>query len=220
MKALSINDWAAVLFDFDGVLVNSMPVHVEAWNRATLEIYGTELSAETKKTIVGQSTRAIAAHIASSLGPEKQNELVHTKHTYLNEVLDYVEPFPGAREFMGLLREHNISYGIASNAPSTFVKGVVERVGFEVDVILGRDDVDRPKPAPDLYLLCAKKLAISVSQHDQVVVFEDSLHGLKAASQAKMIPIGISSHHGNEDLRSAGAVCVFSDFNDVMSSIV
>jgi len=197
-------------------LVDSMPVHVEAWNRATVEVYGAELSADTRRDIVGQSTRAIAAHIASGLGPNKQNELIQAKHRCIKTVSNLVQAFPGSKEFMSLLRELNIPYGIASNSTREFVSGVANRLEFEVDVVLGRDDVHKPKPAPDLYLLCAKTLGVSVANHERVVVFEDSLHGLKAAHQAKMIPMGISSHHNEQDLRGAGAVEVFSGFNDVM----
>ncbi len=219
MKALSITNWAAVLFDFDGVLVDSMPVHVEAWNRASADVLGSELDGEMKKEIVGQSTIAIAAHIVQNFGSSAQRELIEAKHDRLNSLMSEVDAFPGAKDFMELLKQAGVPYGIASNAPSQFVTGTARKIGFDVEVVLGRDHVSHPKPAPDLYLLCAKRLSISVTDHPRVVVFEDSLHGLRAAAKAKMIPYGIASHHDPKDLVQAGAQEVFTDFNDVIQCI-
>lgn len=212
---------SAILFDFDGVLVDSMPIHVEAWDRAAQILVDRQLTESQKESIVGQSTRAIAEYISQQLMGSLAwaAKLAAKKKDLVTGLADHVVENKGARQFMRQLDAAGVPYGIGSNAPREFVKQVCQCLDFgKFGAILGFEDVTRPKPAPELYLLCAKQLGVPVSQHPQACVFEDSLHGLEAGIKAGMIGLGIRSHQSAADLLAVGAQQTFLDFEDVLQS--
>lgn len=202
-----------VLFDFDGVVVDSEDIHVYAWDEATSKVLGEPLSAEFKKTILGHSTSAIARMIAPN-NTKVIQDLIMEKRESLKKNYGKVPLIEGIREFMNRLTSEAIPFGIASNSPRSFVSGVLDAIDLQVGVVLGVEDAQRPKPAPDLYLACAKKLEIKVSRHSEILVFEDSFHGVEAIKAAGMIPVGVTSQHKSQDLLRAGAKYTIQNFKD------
>jgi len=124
---------------------------------------------------------------------------------------------PGVAATFAFLRAEKIPYGIASNAPGAFVRQTVTKLGLQVPVVLGCEDVVDPKPAPDLYLLCAKRLGISIVDHGSVLVFEDSTHGIDAGVQAGMTAIGVMTQHDAATLKGAGASFVCYDLAEPLA---
>lgn len=209
----------AVLFDFDGVLVDSMPAHVDAWSEATRTLFGKGLSLEERRTIVGKSTRVIANLISDRRGNLQASiQLTNLKRESLFTQLHRVQLFPGVTDMLEYLQMRRISFGIASNAPRDFVQKAVATLNLPVDVALGCEDVVNPKPAPDLYLLCAKKLGVSPADHRRVLVFEDSTHGIEAAVRAGTYPIGITTHQTAKALRQSGARYTYPGFKELLAS--
>jgi HAD superfamily hydrolase (TIGR01509 family) len=207
-----------VLFDFDGVLVDSMPAHVEAWSSATRTIFGHGLDARERSAIVGKSTRVIASQIATWRNdPSQAAQLTVQKAEFLMSYVTKVEVFPGVVEMFTYLVERGIPFGIASNAPGDYVRATAAAMQFPVSVVLGCEDVAQPKPAPDLYLLCAKRLGLSPADHRRVFVFEDSTHGIEAALKAGATAIGITSHQPARALLNAGASKAYPSFLDFLA---
>lgn len=201
---------AGVLFDFDGVVADSLSAHLHAWGEAYQECFKKKLNPEVYLKITGHATPRIAGILATEAGErEKADALAKRKEAWLRENRHAVPLFPGVKYVFQHLQSHHIPYAIASNAPIPFIQQVLHGHGLEVKTVLGRESVPRPKPAPDIYLLAATMLNIPISQHERTVVFEDSPHGLTAAVSAKMFPVGITSQNDSEILTRAGARVTF-----------
>lgn len=203
------------IFDFDGVVVDSMALHLNAWDQASQKLYGHSVS--NPERLSGRSTNAIAAMLANeNAAAGTEATLADIKREILQNFGSAVPLLPGVREIFSALDERKIPYGIASNAPSGFIKKTLESLGLKVAVVIGIDNTPRPKPYPDPYLICAKQLNLSIQDQAATVVFEDSRHGIRAAIQAGMIAIGVASQHPQNDLIESGARLVCSHLRDAL----
>lgn len=210
----------AVIFDFDGVVVDSISTHLMAWQLAAQELFQQKIDDEMMKPLMGKATRNIAEFLCQKLNvTDRVNDLVKVKSTKVVQLRDHIPLRPGVRAYMEKLKGAKISFGIASNAPRDFVRGVSTHHQLPVEIVLGVEDADRPKPAPDLFLKCAQLLKVPVTEHKRVLVFEDSTHGLEAAKKAGMTPVGVTSMHEGDILRAAGAQQLTLDFSNFLSEI-
>jgi beta-phosphoglucomutase len=207
-----------VIFDFDGVIVDSLPAHLEAWKLATHEIIGKKI--KDSQRLIGLSTHVIANLIVKDLGSVDQSaDLIAAKNRILLGGELEIPLMPGAREFMLYLQLHNIPFGIASNAPPEFVKAVTAYWKLPAKVILGRGDAPRNKPHPDIFMKCARDLSLGMYKQKNTLIFEDSLHGLCAAKRSNMVPIGITSQHTSAELQKSGAEFSIPDLKYFMENI-
>lgn len=196
---------AGIIFDFDGVVVDSLAVHLRAWKTAYFDLF--KLPLDNTDGLTGRSTSAIAEILASRAGqPHHKLELAELKRSVLRESRASILPIPGALEAFAWLKQRAIPFGIASNAPRAFILQTLQDLQVDVDHIFGIDDVPRPKPEPDGFLMCARSIGITFLDHSRTIVFEDSIHGLKAAVTAGMHPIGVTTQNTSEDLIAGGAV--------------
>ncbi|WP_346883571.1 HAD family phosphatase [uncultured Algibacter sp.] len=200
----------AVLFDFDGVIVNSKKAHNTAWMLAHEKLFNSKLESFPHQELLGKSPMLIAEYFC-----EQQNAKQHTKALFdlkdelIPLTIPYAKLLPGVREIQSLLVKSNIPYGIASNATRQFLSNTIENLALEFETYLGFEDYINPKPHPEPYLNLAKKLKIADKDFDKVWVFEDSPLGIKAAKKAKMIPIGILTVHTEDVLTEAGSILNF-----------
>lgn len=203
-----------VIFDFDGVIVDSLPVHLATWQDAVREIFRQELA--DPETIARHATRTIAAILAKRFGDSSlAGPLARAKAKALATRAGEMPLIPGARELLGLLRERRIPYGIASNSARDFVGHTVVALGLGVQTVVTGDEVARGKPHPAIFWECANRLGIEPHDRAAMLVLEDSPHGLEAARRAGMIPVGIASTLSERELRDAGAVEVCPDLTTV-----
>jgi beta-phosphoglucomutase len=195
---------SGVIFDFDGVVVDSLSVHLEAWRISYQTLYGSPLIDTTG--LPGRSTVAIADILSSRAGrPETKIKLADIKREILRQNRNQIKLLPGAAEAFDYLQRKNRPFGIASNAPRAFIASTLESHGISVDHFFGVDDVTRPKPEPDVFLKCAQALGISVTRHCDILVFEDSPHGLRAAIKAGMFGVGVLTQNNASEMFAAGA---------------
>lgn len=195
-----------VLFDFDGVIVDSLNAHLSAWSQAYHACFGRELDPAFYRQMVGRATVQIGGTLARLAGfPERSTELVQAKADVLKASHRDIPLLPGVRETFQELERRSIPFGIASNAPRAFVAQLVEHHDLKVRVALGREDAPRPKPAPDPYLICARALRLSIDDQRATFVFEDSVHGLRAGIAAGMIAVGVTTQESAAALMAAGA---------------
>lgn len=207
----------AVLFDFDGVIADSLATHLVAWDEACQKTRNQALSLDERQAIIGHSTDWIGSYLACE-DKALAKDLIAEKKALLNSRSQIPALFSGVKETFDYLRERAVPFAIASNAPREYLHQTLGHHEQSVAVVLGIEDVRRAKPEPDLYLLAAKKLKISPAYHHEVVVFEDSTHGLKAATRAGMVPVGISSMHEPSVLKDAGAQLVFDGVIDAIEN--
>ena len=198
-----------ILFDFDGVVVDSFESHYSAWSSAFKELFGKEI-APFPKSYAGKSPMLIAGYFCSVINKESETEaLFFLKDKHLDT--NFITPnlLPGVREWTHFLTEKNIPYGIASNATKQFLKNSIHHLDLNFSVVFGLQDYVKPKPAPEAYISLAKALKFEEENFKDIWVFEDSLTGTNAARLAGMMPIGITTNYSIEELKEVGSVLTF-----------
>lgn len=207
---------AGFIFDFDGVVVDSLSTHLRAWETATAALFGMSLVNPTR--LIGYSTAAIGMLLAKEAGdPTKAPELVRLKREALESQKDAVEALPGTKNLFKKLAAHNLPWGIASNANRAFITQTLATLDLDVPLVVSVEDVRNPKPAPDIFLLCATRLGISHLDHKRTIVFEDSVHGIHAAVKAGMFAVGLTTQHPEGVLQKAGAQLTCESLADVVA---
>lgn len=175
----------AILFDFDGTLVDSDPAHLVAFNEV-LAPYGCSLTAQQyATTVVGRANVTIFGNLFPDaplaelewLGEEKER-------AYLRRA-DLVALHDGAIEVLTELRAQGLQLALVTNAPRMVIDDVAVRLGLleYFDATITIDDVTHGKPHPEPYLQALAQLGVSANQ---AIVVEDSAPGLRAAQAAGM----------------------------------
>jgi HAD superfamily hydrolase (TIGR01509 family) len=214
-------DFAAIIFDFDGVLLES---ELEL-NRLTAELL-TELGYETTlehalEKFTGLNGRDVVAAIETHIGreiPEQFHERM--KQESVRALREGLAEVVGAAEFVRSL-PHDLPKAVASSSSTRWIRGHLDHLGladaFGDHVYSGREHVERGKPAPDLYLYAARQIGAPI---EQTVIIEDSRVGVTGAlaSGARVIGLAAGSHcldGQGEMLRQLGVVEIAYDFEDL-----
>ena len=208
----------AVLFDFDGVIVNSKETHRQAWRSAALEFWGTDPGVYPAE-LSGQSPMLIAEHF-SRLNNDLPNTeaYMNLKTQHVNSIASPAPLLPGVREMFSFLKAKNIPFGIASNAPQSFVSITVEKHGLSVPVMLGMENYQRTKPDPEPYFLLADMLDIPPADYHTTFIFEDSKTGLQAASATGMRVVCVTTAYDEKVLRECGAEFILKNVGEALNS--
>lgn len=199
----------AMIFDLDGVLVHSMPMHVVAWQRylAGLGIEAQDLEARMH----GKRNPELAREfIAANLAEDAAFEHGAAKERLFRELIGQsVDQYRivGVTEFVE--RHAEVPKAIGSNAEPANIEFILERFGLRkyFDVIVDGYQVNRPKPFPDIYLCAAHKLGVEPAD---CIVFEDSPTGVEAARAAGMRVVGVET----TPTQFRGIDLRIHDFND------
>jgi HAD superfamily hydrolase (TIGR01509 family) len=198
-------EFKAAVFDFDGLLVDSEP----GWRRAEallLARHGGIYTEADSRAAIGRSIDQSVIEYADRLGLPS-DELValraELRDLAREEYLDGFPLCPGAPELVVALGRH-IRLALASNSDRSLIELGLSLSPFEgsFDVVVTRDDVDRPKPAPDLYALACRLLGV---QPRDAVAFEDSVSGIAAAKMAGLTVVAVRQLPG-PDLEAADIV--------------
>jgi len=189
-----------VIFDLDGVLVDSRKIHYEALNRALLDYNPTLVISweEHLSTYDGLPTTKKLKLLTDEKGlhPSAYDTIWRAKQHYTKDLYNGLHVSEHHQELCEQLRIHGIKIAVASNSIRETMKIALLKMGLieYVDYMVSNEDVKRPKPFPDMYWKCMEALN---STPDNTVIIEDSHVGRQAAlaSKAHLIPIG-----GPEDL--------------------
>ncbi len=190
----------AVVLDLDGLMVYSEDIAFDAWQR-TLAPYGGTMSEEMYRLLIGTSQKASIEHVISQTGIEAAPEDLDDRFwAALVDLTDRgVRPMPGVHRLVAHLRSRGLRLGVASNSVTAYVRKALKQVDLLLlfDFVAGVDQVTEGKPAPDLYLRVAHKLACSPQE---CLAVEDSPSGVQAAVSAHMTCVLIP----NPDLTISG----------------
>ena len=198
-----------VLFDFDGVVVDSKESHNSAWSSAFQELFGVEI-APFPKSLAGKSPMVIANYFCSVIEKGNQTEdLFFLKDKHLDIYFKTPVLLPGVHEIVAFLNDKKVPNGIASNATKQFLKNSIRHLNLDFTTVFGVQDYEKPKPAPEAYITLAEALGFKEPDFKDIWVFEDSLTGTTAAKLAGMVPIGILTQYSEEELKEAGSKLVF-----------
>jgi HAD superfamily hydrolase (TIGR01509 family) len=203
----------AVVFDFDGVLVDSEPLHFEALRESLLP-EGIAITREEYFTKYlafddyGAIRRALENH-GTAADPDRLERIAGRKAAAFRDVLKRIEFFPGARELVRALSPR-VPLGIASGARHAEIEAILTAGGLRgpFSVIVGADDAPRTKPDPAPYLAAAAELARFAPglAPDECLAIEDSVPGIASARSAGMKVLGVAHSYPRERLQSAHQV--------------
>lgn len=196
----------AIIFDMDGVLVDSEHVITKAAMLALKE-YGVTVKESDFHPFTGTGEDRFIGGVAALYGLDYKLEMkTRTYQIYLDIVREEIRIFDGISELLRLLRAHGLKTAVASSADRIKVNANLPAAGIDpllFDAICSGDDVVHKKPAPDIFLLAASRLGIPPKN---CIVIEDAVSGITAATAAGMRSIGVTSAFPAERLIAAGAI--------------
>ena len=184
-------DFAGYIFDLDGTLVDTMPLHYRAWDAAMRKVgLRAPLDEELFYSLGGVPTRRVAELIAAHYGLTIDAHAVfdHKESLFVELQKDakLIEPVVEFARRVSLT--HPVA--VASGGPRMIVRGMLELTGlaplFNKDnyyLVITPEDVEHGKPAPDMFLLAAKRMGVP---SNKCLVFEDAEPGMRAAEAAGM----------------------------------
>jgi len=190
----------AVVFDNDGLLLDTE----EAWTRAEEILFarrGREFTVEDKRTLIGSSRATAAVKLEALLerpgeGEQLMDELIEL---VMLEALKGVAPRDGALQLLARLSDAGVPLAVASNSERAFLERTLASAGLLHDgpfrAILCAEDIQTPKPAPDIYLEACRRLG---ADPGATVALEDSPTGAASAAAAGMFVIGVPYFPGSE----------------------
>jgi len=208
----------AVIFDMDGILINSEPL----WKKAEKEVFGSvgvEITEELSKVTASMTTTEVTQFWYNhSSWLDKSLEQVE------NEVIDLVEnliieegkSMEGVIEILEFLKKRNLKIGLSTNSPFKLIPVVLNKVGIAdfFDAVSSAEHEQQGKPNPAVFLSTARKLGILPTK---CIVFEDSISGIIAAKKANMKTVAIlpdEEFHSPKFNRSDIKLNKLNDFND------
>jgi beta-phosphoglucomutase len=205
----------AVIFDFDGVIVDSEMMHFEAFNRA-LKPYEVQISKEQYfEEYLGLTDRDLLRTLLEE-GRLKINEsqietIAQNKTQIFEETAKAAPIIDGVSEFLDLLKQNNITAAICSGALSAEIEMILSNANLQsfFEVIVSAEQAAKGKPAPDGFLVTLEKLNEKPDKPikaNQCVVVEDSRWGLEAAKAAGMHTVAVTNSYAADELSLAEIV--------------
>jgi HAD superfamily hydrolase (TIGR01509 family) len=209
------------VFDLDGTLVDSVYQHVLAWREA-LEEAGIKLAVWRIHRRIGMSgglfVNALARETGRRVTAEEAARLQRRHAEAYARQVSQVRPLPGARELLAHLSRLRVPWAIATSGRLESARPTLEMLGLGADVpVITRDQVQRAKPDPDLFLTAAERLGVPITAS---VVVGDSVWDLLAAHRARALGVGLlSGGYGQDELERAGAYRVYQDPADLLAHL-
>ena len=204
---------SGILFDLDGTLVNTDPLHYKAWKK-TLREYKLDIDESFyKKYISGRLNEIIVKDLLPHLSLEEGQKFIEEKFFFFNKLLPGIQPLPGLYDLLNWANKSRLKRAVVSNSPSKNLDFLLSNLNlkdtFDTVVLAEEIGVGKPDPAP--YQLALKRLNLTLQN---VVAFEDSPAGICSSVRAGIQTIGITSTHAPGDLRNSGAMMAVPNFKN------
>jgi beta-phosphoglucomutase family hydrolase len=200
----------AVIFDMDGVLIDSEPFHLVV-NEKIFANLGINLSEEEYHSFIGTTHKDMWGTIKKRYNlPQSVPELVNMQVSgnidhIKNEEIEPIK-IKGVTDLLSKIARANIKIGIASSSPTEVIELVINKLGISdyFSAIVGGEEIKKGKPSPDIFLKAAKRLN---SKPSDCIVIEDSKNGVLAAKTAGMKCVGFKNpNSGKQDLGKADLI--------------
>jgi len=205
---------AAILFDLDGTIVNTDPIHYQAWREMLLS-YSMEID-ETfyKSRISGRLNPEIVKDILPQLSPAEGQKFADDKEALFRKLAPHLKPLDRFSELVAWTDTHQLKRALVTNAPRLNAEFILKVLGIQevFHTIVLADDCIAGKPDPTPYQVALKKLGI---QAEEAIALEDSPSGIRSAVGAGICTIGIASTHDPQVLQEVGAFMAIPDFTDL-----
>ena len=195
----------AVLFDLDGVIVDSREHHMAAWD-AWAKIYAPRAPAGYFVAMFGRRNDAIIGGVLPDLTPERFEELAaHKERMFRDLARGSIAALPGVLGLLDALDDRTIPTAIVTSTPRANLDLILESLGVadRFDALVAEEDASKGKPDPEGFLVAAERLGVAPGR---CVVIEDAPAGLQAAKAAGMRAIGVTTTHPAAALSDADLV--------------
>jgi len=208
----SSKDPNALIFDMDGVLVDSEPLHKRAKELMFGEV-GFELPERVYDSYKGRPDATMIPEVLSEKGlsADEIAEWLHRKHQIFEKIEHEMKAVPGAGEFILWARSHyRIALATSATARNREVALKLLGVGNPFETIVDAGRKHRPKPDPEVFQIAMRDLGL---QPENCWIIEDSVNGLRAAKAAGCFAVAITTTFDREILRTVGADVVVDSFD-------
>jgi HAD superfamily hydrolase (TIGR01509 family) len=204
----------AVVFDMDGVLLDSEPLH-HAVLSELLALDGHTLERPEYEQFIGWTTEAMFDTLISRRGLPLSADEYRARYTdmLLHVLQQPLEPAPGVMALVQRLRELGLGLAVASSSQRLWIDTTLRSLGLSdaLTTIVSADDVDRGKPDPAIYVLAARRLGVPP---DRCVAIEDSPSGVVSAHAAGMTVLGVRTAY-TAHLHLTGADRIVDSLTDL-----
>lgn len=187
----------AVIFDFDGLIIDTETIWYESFKEVMKQEHMHELSIKDYSTSIGTSDKALYDYLRKAVPEIKEERISELTSSLYMEKATMPDLRPGVFQYLTAAKESGLKIGLASSSGRDWVEGYLQKhdiLGY-FDTIVTRDDVEKVKPDPALYIIALENLGISGKE---AIAFEDSLHGSNAATAAGIhcivVPNPVTSH--------------------------
>ncbi|TGK81964.1 HAD family phosphatase [Leptospira noumeaensis] len=189
------------IFDMDGVVVDNHTFHFKAWMEFSKK-YNFPLNSEIyRDTFNGKTNADLFRMIFGNISDQKCKEYGDEKESWYQTLYKKeMKPHTGLVEYLDFLKAQNVKIALGTSAPPMNVDFTLDNLSLRhyFDVIIDGSKVEKGKPDPQVYELCAKELGLAPKD---CVVFEDSLAGLQSGKAAGCSIIGVATSHTEQELK-------------------
>lgn len=202
-----------LLFDLDGTLVDSDPMHKQTWG-SVLARFGIALDDETyRRDFSGRLNPDIVARLLPQLDRAACVALGVEKEALFRDLTPRLDPLPGAAPLIERARQRGRKLALVTNAPRLNALHMLRAIGLADvwDAIVVAEEIGVGKPDPAPYRAGLSQLGIAA---ERAVAFEDSATGVQAAAGAGIFTVGLTTSHAAEGLTGSGARLIARDFED------
>jgi HAD superfamily hydrolase (TIGR01509 family) len=214
--------FAGVILDMDGVVCDSEAFITEAVCRMFSETHGVTLRPEDFPPFVGTGEEYALCGIAKKHGVTltMPRDKDRTYAIYLKMIRGRLKPLPGALDFIDACHQRGLKLAIATSAERIKLDGNLREIDLPLerfDACVTGDEIQRKKPAPDIFLLAAQRLGLTPAR---CLVVEDALSGIKAAKSAGCRCLALTTTFDKQTVLAAGADWVAPDLAHVPNDIL
>ena len=205
----------AILFDCDGVLVDSEPALAKV---AADVMNGKGIPAKPEDFVpyIGTGEDTYLGKVVEKYGGEYNDEIKELVYqNYIDKGVNYIQKFDGCEKMLNDLADADIPMAVASSADDIKVRANLSILDFDEQkftAIIAGNDVGRKKPWPDIYLLAAERIE---QKPEDCIVIEDAVAGIESGKRAGMTTIGFTSNCTRQQLVEAGADYVVDSFSEM-----
>lgn len=213
----------AVIFDLDGVLIDSMPYYYEAWSASFLN-FGIDITEKEIYQREGEKSKTTAGEIFKKYKHEFPDEdtldlIIKLKDEHFNKIFE-PKLMSGAEELLEELHRNQVKIGLVTGSRDPRKKLQNRKDLLEYfDVIVTGNDIEKGKPCPDPYLKAIEKLG---SSNDESIVVENAPLGIKSAVSAgiKCLVLRSCPFISDQIINNLGATCIFNTLEDIRKYLI
>jgi beta-phosphoglucomutase len=205
---------SAILFDLDGTIVNTDPIHYRVWQEMLLE-YKVEINEEIyKSNISGRLNPDIIQDLLPYLSAAETEQFAEEKEARFRAQAPSLKPINGLSKLLAWSKKYHLKRALVTNAPRLNAYFMLEALQlkqvFDIVILAGEEAAAKPDPTP--YKVALEKLGVNAQQ---AIAIEDSASGIRSAITAGIRTFGMASTQTPEALKEFGAFMAISDFADL-----